>query len=425
MITRLSDSQADRWRILLEEYQADSEWQAEYQEIETDRLIVRTKLLGLLDRYLTGQIDTEEFRATFDQKTRSEWNRFGLKGMSGAMFLNILVKYISDEPSLAIQLKLALPAPSNIEEGRNRMGTLLQFLEGVISSGEVTERQIQLRRVSFFLSAWWHLQNTELWPIFYVSGRRALEEEELYIEAQNPVEDYFNFRDSFLSLASTLGLKSWQLEHLLIWYAERDSIAVEPANVTEAATSTLIAEEAANQPEEEQSATAHTHVQWLLARIGHKMGCHVWIAANDRNKCWSGERLGDLSLDALPSLGIDPDSHQLISLIDVLWIKGKRVAAAFEVEHTTSVYSGLLRMSDLIALSPNLTFPLYIVTPEARLDKVRRELSRPTFQYLELHKRCGYFSEEKLAQQADAIMLWANDPSAIEKLATKVGDVNR
>ena len=80
------------------------------------------------------------------------------------------------------------------------------------------------------------------------------------------------------------------------------------------------------------------------------------------------------------------------------------VTAAFEVEHTTSIYSGLLRMSDLVALAPNINFPLYIVTPDVRLNQVRRELSRPTFQTLELHKRCGFFSEEKLLQEAEPIM---------------------
>jgi hypothetical protein len=100
------------------------------------------------------------------------------------------------------------------------------------------------------------------------------------------------------------------------------------------------------------------------------------------------------------------------------------VVAAFEVERTTSIYSGLLRMSDLATLSPNLNFPLYIVAPEGRMDKVRRELSRPTFQYLDLHKRCGFFSDEDLIHEADAIVRWASDPAAIERLAHKVGDVS-
>jgi len=81
-------------------------------------------------------------------------------------------------------------------------------------------------------------------------------------------------------------------------------------------------------------------------------------------------------------------------------------------------------MSDLAALSPNLNFPLYIVAPKIRMDKVRRELSRPTFQYLELHKRCGFFSDEELMRNADSIMRWASEPSTIDQLAQKVGDAS-
>jgi hypothetical protein len=57
------------------------------------------------------------------------------------------------------------------------------------------------------------------------------------------------------------------------------------------------------------------------------------------------------------------------------------------------------------------------------MDKVRRELSRPTFQALELHRQCGFFSFEALISQADAILTWASDPSAIDNLASRVPDV--
>ncbi len=80
-------------------------------------------------------------------------------------------------------------------------------------------------------------------------------------------------------------------------------------------------------------------------------------------------------------------------------------------------------MSDLVTSFPAISFPLYIVTPQARLDSVRHELSRPTFQALELHKKCGFFSEEQLIKEADNIMKWAASPSAIEKLASRVEDV--
>jgi hypothetical protein len=53
----------------------------------------------------------------------------------------------------------------------------------------------------------------------------------------------------------------------------------------------------------------------------------------------------------------------------VLWLQGNAIQAAFEIESTTSIFSGLLRMADLIAMHPNLKIPLYIVAPAERRSK--------------------------------------------------------
>ena len=82
-------------------------------------------------------------------------------------------------------------------------------------------------------------------------------------------------------------------------------------------------------------------------------------------------------------------------------------------------------MADLTALSPNLSFPLYVVAPRTRLERVRRELSRPTFQRMALHRRCGFFAEEDLLEAAAGIARWAGGPSAIGRLAEWVPDVER
>jgi hypothetical protein len=42
-----------------------------------------------------------------------------------------------------------------------------------------------------------------------------------------------------------------------------------------------------------------------------------------------------------------------VELIDVLWLNGNAIVAAFEAESTTSIYSGLLRMADLLSMQPN------------------------------------------------------------------------
>ncbi len=54
-------------------------------------------------------------------------------------------------------------------------------------------------------------------------------------------------------------------------------------------------------------------------------------------------------LDRLP-LNYDDVTLKTIEQIDVIWLRGRSIVRAFEVEHTTSIYSGILRMADLLAL---------------------------------------------------------------------------
>jgi hypothetical protein len=104
--------------------------------------------------------------------------------------------------------------------------------------------------------------------------------------------------------------------------------------------------------------TAHTEIQWSLLKLGNDMGLDVWVARNDRSRDWKGHHFTDLPrLRADLPLQFDEATNRTIELIDVLWLKGNAVVAAFEIESTTSIYSGLLRMSDLIAMQPNLNIP--------------------------------------------------------------------
>ena len=125
---------------------------------------------------------------------------------------------------------------------------------------------------------------------------------------------------------------------------------------------------------------AHTEIESLLLRIGSAMGLQLWVDPADRGKVHEGTKLGDIPgvLDELP-LPFTVEVLKTIRRIDVLWLKDQMVVGAFEVESTTAVYSGLLRMSDLIAINPNVRIPIFIVAPDARADRVRQEIVRPTF----------------------------------------------
>ena len=145
-------------------------------------------------------------------------------------------------------------------------------------------------------------------------------------------------------------------------------------------------------------------IQALLAEIGAQMGCKIWLPRSDRQRVlrkWKAQS-GDL-LDELP-LSYDQTTMRTIEEIDVIWIKRRSIVRAFEVEHTTSVYSGLLRMADLLALQPNLNIRLHIVAPVEKRDKVFREIRRPVFSLLEgrpLSESCTYLSYDKVRELRD------------------------
>ena len=71
------------------------------------------------------------------------------------------------------------------------------------------------------------------------------------------------------------------------------------------------------------------------------------------------------------------------------------------MEHTTAIYSGLLRMADLLALQPNIDIKLHIVAPEHRRDKVLDEIQRPVFALLDkgpLANSCTFLSYDALEE---------------------------
>ncbi len=181
-------------------------------------------------------------------------------------------------------------------------------------------------------------------------------------------------------------------------------------------------EDEASPTVEDTGGTQHTEVQWLLLKLGNDMGLDVWVARNDRSKSWGDNAFQSLRRlkQELPTQ-FDPATSRTIELIDVLWLDGSAIVAAFEVESTTSVYSGLLRMSDLLAMQPNLNIPLFIVAPDERHAKVIHEVNRPTFARLAtpLADVCRFISFNGLrdyAQNAGSLLRYLK-PEVLQEIS--------
>lgn len=127
----------------------------------------------------------------------------------------------------------------------------------------------------------------------------------------------------------------------------------------------------------ERMPTEHDEMQWRLIRLGQLSRCDVWIPRSDQPRQYEGHKFRDFVLHEIHET---LDAPRSIENIDVVWKFGPySIKSAFEIEHSSSIYSGILRLSDLRAEAPNSNHPLFIVAPEDRRKKVFKELSRPTF----------------------------------------------
>ena len=176
---------------------------------------------------------------------------------------------------------------------------------------------------------------------------------------------------------------------------------------------------AAIAPDDADGDLTHTQVQGWLRDLGHALGFDVWIASNDQSRAWGDGRLGDGCLDRLPDALQPGAGSEAIRLIDVLWLDTvtAQVRAAFEVEHTTSIYSGIVRLLDLaLGAGAGMAHGLYLVAPDAREADVRAQLARPAFQRVgELAVR--FIPYGALAEHRLSMARFGSGSKAIEAIA--------
>lgn len=158
-------------------------------------------------------------------------------------------------------------------------------------------------------------------------------------------------------------------------------------------------------PEQGEETEQHLFMQYCLVKIGKMKGHDVWVASNDRNKVYQGTSLASLTLDEIPHFA-GPDVLGIAKMIDVIWFKKGTASPVcfFEIEHSTSVYSGLLRLNDV-----RIDYPVpkaFIVASPARHPLFEKQIGRRTFVNSELSEVCQFLSYEdvkKLMQSSEVI----------------------
>lgn len=180
--------------------------------------------------------------------------------------------------------------------------------------------------------------------------------------------------------------------------------------------------EVAKKPKGQDNDRTHTEIQVWLRDLGRSLGFDVWVAANDRSRDTGAGLLGDGCLDSLPEPLASAPGNEAVRMIDVLWLdrSAPRVAAAFEVEHTTSIYSGIIRLLDLALGAPgNATHGLFLVAPDDREDAVRAQLARPAFRAVS-NLAVRYLPYGELEKHREAMARFGAGLKAVEAVARRL-----
>lgn len=172
---------------------------------------------------------------------------------------------------------------------------------------------------------------------------------------------------------------------------------------------------------DEREVSEHTQMQHLLIKIGRALKYDVHVARNDRHRSCHGDGFAMLTLPELPPQSWAPEVMDTVSLIDVIWLKPAtgEIVSAFEIEKSTSIYSGILRLEDLARSIPGGACRLYLVAPNDREKEVMAQLARPAFRADLENIAFAFLPFKELAEHCDALCKFGDDHTILHKIARR------
>lgn len=171
----------------------------------------------------------------------------------------------------------------------------------------------------------------------------------------------------------------------LLYIPESGNYAAEPYRGLD---SILNARKAAAAPDLD-----HAGAQSIVGAIGVTKGHRVWFPRSDIERIDRGVVDFSRVSGELPSYGPVVDS--VFQEIDVIWLSDGQPVGLFEVENTTAIYSGLLRINDILLASARV-IESKIIADQSRREAFQRQIRRPTFKASKLEEKVSFMSYDNL-----------------------------
>lgn len=121
----------------------------------------------------------------------------------------------------------------------------------------------------------------------------------------------------------------------------------------------------------------HYDLQAKLVLVGSYLGYRTFVPAPDKNKQTIFGVLGELCTEKdIPAGSIPALSLNTVKFVDVIWFDEEGYPThAFEVEHTTDITKGLLRLYQV----HKLRIKMFIISDEGNKGKFQREVAKSPF----------------------------------------------
>lgn len=230
----MNDEQEKRAIQIWKKYCAETEQflnkSGEFTDVELDkrRIEVIPEVLAVLQDYLSGDIQLDEFKTRIDSINKR--NRlWGFKGINGQMYFNLMTKTsaaggkVSEFEHL---LKRSLPLPASLDGAAQIIENFAQFTKSLAAYVKDLRAAPKTGAINFFLSYFWQVQAPTQYPIYYTSMVNALQDNNLWAPTDKLSESYVAFYQLNYELQDLFSKEAgrevtlWEVEHAL-WYANQ------------------------------------------------------------------------------------------------------------------------------------------------------------------------------------------------------------
>jgi hypothetical protein len=191
------------------------------QDIDSKRLEAIVTLKNIVQDYTKGAIDLAEFKTDIDSFNKQN-NFWGFTSIKGQMFFNLLVKTCDTEEQtqkLTKLLKQCIVEPKDIAEALSKIEALEKYVSAIFNKAPDKRKAPNPGSVCYFLSYFWQIHNSQVWPVMYSSMIVSFTDIGLWQEPKNQKEGYetfYNLNEEIKKILSThtkRNITNWEAEH--------------------------------------------------------------------------------------------------------------------------------------------------------------------------------------------------------------------